>query len=109
MSYIPTLDLFALADTALIDEAAKLDMMIKALTKKLDEAKSIIRSRGQTELLGNNFKAVVSSPSIRWTLDTDRVKLEMGETWYTERCKVSQPSPSVSFKPYISLGEIKVA
>jgi len=109
MTYIPAMDLVSLSDTALVDEAAKIDMTIKALTKKLDEAKAIIRSRGVDELLGTNFRATVSTPSVRWTLDTERVKTEMGEIWYTSRCKVSQPSPSVSFKPYISLGDIQVA
>lgn len=109
MSFIPHTDLIALSNTALIDEAAKIDMTIKALTRKLDEAKAIIRSRNVPEIFGTNFKAVISTPAMRWTLDTDRVKLEMGETWYTERCKVSMPAPSVSFKPYVSLGEIQVA
>jgi hypothetical protein len=86
-----------------------MDMTIKALTKKLDEAKAIIRSRGVNELQGTNFRATVSSPGLRWSLDTDRVKLEMGEDWYVAHSKVSQPSPSVSFKPYLSLGEVQVA
>ena len=109
MTYIPAMDLVGLTDTALVDEAAKIDMTIKALSKKLDEAKAIIRSRGVSELMGTNFKATVSSPGLRWSLDTDRVKLEMGEDWYVAHCKVSQPAPSVSFKPYLSLGEIQVA
>jgi hypothetical protein len=109
MTFIPATDLIGLSDTALVDEAAKIDLMIKALTKKLDEAKAIIRSRNSNEMLGTNFKAVVSNPSMRWSLDTDRVKTEMGDDWYISRCKVSQPSPSVSFRPYMSLGEIKVA
>ena len=57
MTYIPAMDLVGLSDTALVDEAAKIDMTIKALTKKLDEAKAIIRSRGVDELLGTNFRA----------------------------------------------------
>lgn len=109
MSLIPTLDIYSLSDADLVDEAAKLDLTIKALTKKLDEAKSWIRARQLDEICGTNFKAVISTPSIRWTLDTDRVKKEMGETWYTERCKISQPSPAVSFKPYMTLDQIKIA
>jgi len=109
MTYIPTPDLLKLDDATLVDEAAKMDAMIKTLTKKLDEAKAIIRSRGNGELYGSAFKAVVSTPAVRWSLDTDRVKAEMGEDWYAARSKVSQPSPSVSFKPYVSLGEIAVA
>ncbi len=109
MTYIPALDFIGLSDTALVDEAAKMDMAIKALTKKLDEAKVIIRSRGVNELNGTSFKATVSNPGLRWSLDTDRVKLEMGEDWYVAHCKVSQPSPSVSFKAYLSLGEVQVA
>ena len=109
MSIIPTLDIYSLSDADLVDEAAKLDLTIKALTKKLDEAKSWIRARQLDEICGTNFKAVISTPGIRWTLDTDRVKKEMGETWYTEHCKISQPSPAVSFKPYMTLDQVKIA
>jgi hypothetical protein len=109
MSIIPTLDINFLSDADLVDEAAKLDLIIKSLTKKLDEAKLCIRARQLDEICGTNFKAVISTPSIRWTLNTDRVKKEMGEAWYTERCKISQPLPAVSFKPYMTLDQIKIA
>jgi hypothetical protein len=33
------------------------------------------------------FRATVSEVT-RWTLDTDRVKAEMGEAWYGARCKM---------------------
>jgi hypothetical protein len=109
MTYIPPLDFLMLDDAALVDEAAKLDVTIKTLTKKLDEAKAIIRSRGVPEMFGTNFRAVISTPALRWTLDTDKVKTEMGDMWVTAHSKVSQPSPSVSFRPYVTLGEIAVA
>jgi hypothetical protein len=109
MTFIPAMDLVGLNDIDLVDEAAKIDMTIKALTKKLDEAKIIIRSRNMNELFGNNFKAVISTPSARWTLDSEKVKTEMGEVWYTSHCKISTPAPSVSFKPYLTLAEVQIA
>ena len=35
MTYIPAMDLVGLTDTALVDEAAKIDMTIKALSLSL--------------------------------------------------------------------------
>jgi hypothetical protein len=45
-------------------------------------------ARGNTEAEGSLFHAVIST-AMRWTLDSERVKAEMGDNWYSSRCKTS--------------------
>jgi len=52
-----------------------------------DALKAELIARGVPEAEGMLFRATVSDVT-RWTLDTDRVKQEMGEAWFTARCKV---------------------
>lgn len=110
MTYIPTLDFHSINDDAvLIDEAGKLDTLVKALTKKLDEAKTVIRSRGLREINGTSFKATVSDAVESTTLDKDKILKELGETFVKQYSKKSVSASRVTLKPYISLGEILVA
>lgn len=107
MTFIPSPDLFALSVEDLIDEAGKLDSHVKALTKKLDEAKSIIKAKVGEEGFGNLYKVQITS-SHRWTLDQTALKEEFGEDWFTSRSKITSVK-TLLIKPYVSLGEIKVA
>jgi hypothetical protein len=110
MTYIPTLDWQSINDDAvLIDEAGKLDTLVKALTKKLDEAKIVIRSRGLREINGTSFKATVSDAIESSSLDKDKILKELGETFIKKYSKTTTSAGRVTLKPYINLGEILVA
>jgi hypothetical protein len=52
-----------------------------------DALKAELIARGVTEAEGMLFRATVTEAT-RWTLDTDRVKAEMGTAWYEAHCKV---------------------
>jgi len=82
-----------------VDSAAYLKAQIKELQTQFEAAEKIIRERAtEKELSGNLFKAVFSEGSVRWNLDTDKVKKEMGEEWWIKNCKISTPKPSLTFK-----------
>jgi len=82
-----------------VDAAAYLKAQIKELEAQFAAAEKVIRERAtDKELVGNMFKAVFSEGSVRWNLDTDKVKKEMGEQWWTKNCKISTPKPSLTFK-----------
>jgi len=92
-------DYTAMNTAEVIDAAAYLKAQIKELTAQFNAAEEVIRKRATgKEVSGNLFKAVFSEGSVRWTLDTDKVKKEMGEDWWTKNCKVSTPKPSLTFK-----------
>jgi hypothetical protein len=52
-----------------------------------DALRAALIARGITEAEGMLFRATVSEAA-RWTLDTERVKAEMGNAWYEARSKV---------------------
>jgi hypothetical protein len=106
---IPALDFVGMTDTALIDEAAKLHTLAKAIEAKLDEAKAIIRSRGMKEIHGTSFKATVGDTVVSWALDKNKITEAMGDAWVTKHSKQIVKAGSVSFKPYVNLGEIIAA
>jgi hypothetical protein len=106
---IPALDFIGMTDETLIDEAAKLHTLAKAIDAKLDEAKAIIRSRGMKEIYGTSFKATVGDTVVSWALDKTKITEAMGEAWVTKHSKQIVKAGSVSFKPYVALGDIKVA
>jgi hypothetical protein len=82
-----------------VDAAAYLKAQIKELEAQFAAAEKVIRERAtDKELAGNMFKAVFSEGSVRWNLDTEKVKKEMGEQWWTKNCKISTPKPSLTFK-----------
>jgi hypothetical protein len=106
---IPALDFVGMTDTAIIDEAAKLHALAKAIEAKLDEAKAIIRSRGMKEMHGTSYKATVGDTVVSWALDKNKITEAMGEAWVLKHSKQIVKAGSVSFKPYVALGDIKVA
>lgn len=82
-----------------IDAAAYIKAQIKELEVQFASAEKIIRDNAtDKEVSGNIFKAVFAEASVRWTINTDAVKKEMGETWWLSHCKLSTPKPSLSFK-----------
>ena len=93
------IDFNALSTAEVVDAAAYLKAQIKELQTQFEAAEEIIRKKAtEKELSGNMFKAVFSEGSVRWNLDTDKVKKEMGEQWWTARCKISTPKPSLKFE-----------
>ena len=92
-------DFTAMSTEEVVDAAAYIKAQIKELEAQFSSAEKIIRERAtEKELLGNMFKAVFSEGSVRWNLDTDKVKKEMGEDWWVKNCKISTPKPSLTFK-----------
>jgi len=92
-------DFTAMTIAEVVDAAAYLKAQIKELEAQFASAEKVIRDRATAkELHGNLFKAVFAEGSVRWNIDTDKVKQEMGEDWWLARCKVSTPKPSLSFK-----------
>ena len=92
-------DFNALSTAEVVDAAAYLKAQIKELQTQFEAAEEIIRKKAtEKELSGNMFKAVFAEGAVRWSLDTDAVKKEMGEAWWLKHCKVSTPKPSLTFK-----------
>jgi hypothetical protein len=71
----------------LADLIGGLDMQAKALDARLSEAKAELKKRGVTTATGQRF-TVNRTDAQRWTLDTAKVKAEMGEGWFTARSKI---------------------
>jgi hypothetical protein len=61
-------------------EAAEIEAREKAL-------KAELIARSVTEAEGALFRATVSE-ALRETIDTEKVKAEMGASWWSARCKV---------------------
>src|SRR5689334_14243923 len=75
---------------AIKTEIAELEAREKTLRDEL------IR-RGEREVDGALFSATVSD-SVRWTLDAKAVRAEMGESWWSARCRQSLVT-TVAVKP----------
>jgi len=106
---IPSVDFIGMSDAALVDEAAKLHALAEAIDKKLKEAKEILRSRGQKEIFGHTFKATVGDTIVSWSLDKEKVNEAMGKAWVLKHSKQNISAGRVTFKPHVTLGDIKVA
>jgi hypothetical protein len=59
------------------------------LKSREDALRGELIRRGVSEAEGALFRATVIEAT-RWTLDVDRVKSEMGATWYDAHCRGSQ-------------------
>lgn len=77
-----------MTDEVLADEIGCLHSDIKIMTKNLADLKSEFKNRNLEEIIGLTWKAKIKD-AVRWTLETAKIKAEMGESWYSERCKVS--------------------
>jgi hypothetical protein len=72
----------------IVDELGSIKAQIADLKAREDALKAELIARGAAEAEGSLFRATIST-AMRWTLDAERVKAEMGENWYTTRCKTS--------------------
>ncbi|HLJ18974.1 MAG TPA: hypothetical protein VKU84_02185 [Stellaceae bacterium] len=71
----------------LVDELGALKADLANLKSREDAIRAELIGRGVTEAEGALFRATITEAT-RWTLDTDRVKAEMGQAWYEGRCKI---------------------
>jgi hypothetical protein len=106
---IPSVDFIGMSDAALVDEAAKLHALADAIKVKLDEAKAILRSRGAGDIFGDSYKATIGKDTVSWVLNKDLILKNMGEAWVTKHSKQVVSSGRVTFKPYVALGDIRIA
>jgi hypothetical protein len=77
-----------LATGDLADMIGGLDGEVKALEARLSMAKAELKRRGIATATGERF-SVNRSDAQRWTLDTAKVKAEMGEAWFNQRSKIA--------------------
>jgi hypothetical protein len=106
---IPSVDFIGMSDAALVDEAAKLHALAEAIDKKLKEAKEILRSRGAGDIFGDAYKATIGKESVSWLLNKDLITENMGKAWVIKHSKQVVSAGRVTFKPHVTLGDIKVA
>ena len=73
----------------LADELGAVKSDLADLKSREDALRGELIRRGVSEAEGALFRATVIEAT-RWTLDVDRVKSEMGATWYDAHCRGSQ-------------------
>lgn len=71
---------------ATIDQVGALDQEIKALQKTRKAMVEALTGLKHGKHDGLSFVATIVE-KVDWRLDTKAVKVEMGEDWYTARCK----------------------
>jgi hypothetical protein len=81
----------------LADQIGQLDAQIKALTEQLDVLKAQAKASGLDEIEGRIFTVSIGT-SIRASLDTTKVKKELGQQWYDDHCKLAEIT-TVRIKP----------
>jgi hypothetical protein len=72
----------------LADMLGGLDAEAKALDARIAEIKAELKARG-VEAAEGKLYTVSRVEAVRWTLDTSKIKQEMGEAWATARSKVA--------------------
>jgi regulator of replication initiation timing len=73
----------------LADQIGQLDAQIKVLTEQLETLKKQAKDSGLEEIVGQVFVVSVGN-SIRASLDTTKVKKELGQQWYDDHCKLAE-------------------
>ena len=73
----------------LADQIGQLDAQIKVLTEQLETLKKQAKDSGLEEIVGQVFVVSVGN-SIRASLDTAKVKKELGQQWYDDHCKLAE-------------------
>lgn len=73
----------------LVDELGQVKAEAADIKSREDAIKEALIAAGVTEAEGDLFRATVTEAT-RWTVDSDRVKTEMGEAWYQARCKIGK-------------------
>lgn len=78
-----------MTNNLLADQIGQLDAQIKVLTEQLETLKKQAKDSGLEEIVGQVFVVSVGS-SIRASLDTAKVKKELGQQWYDDHCKLAE-------------------
>jgi hypothetical protein len=89
LSSVPSVSpLHNLSAGDLVDELGAIKAEAAEVKAREDALRAELISRKLSEAEGALFRASVTEAT-RWTLDTDRVKSEMGDAWCTARSKVA--------------------
>src|SRR5204863_8341764 len=91
----------------LTDQLGAVKAEIAALEAREKSLRDELIRRGVGECQGAAFSASVTQ-GIRWTLNTQTVKAEMGLPWYDARCRQSAVT-TVSVKPLAAVAAQRVA
>ena len=81
----------------LADQLGAVKAEIAALEDREKNLRDELIHRGVSESQGAAFSAQISE-GIRWTLNTQAVKSEMGLAWYDARCRQSRVT-TITVKP----------
>jgi hypothetical protein len=81
----------------LADQLGAVKAEIAALEDREKNLRHELIHRGVSESQGAAFSAQITE-AIRWTLNTQTVKAEMGETWFNARCRQAAVT-TVTVKP----------
>ncbi len=81
----------------LADQIGQLDAQIKVLTEQLNTLKAEAKATGFDQIVGSVFVVSISK-DIKATLETAKVRAEMGQKWYDDHCKLSEVS-TLRIKP----------
>lgn len=73
----------------LADQIGQLDAQIKALTKQLEALKSEAKASGLDEIEGRVFVVTISK-DLKATLETAKLREELGQKWYDDHCKLQE-------------------
>lgn len=73
----------------LADQIGQLDAQIKVLTEQLETLKKQAKDSGLEEIVGQVFVVSIGN-SVRASLDTAKVKKELGQQWYDDHCKLAE-------------------
>jgi len=73
----------------LADQIGQLDAQINVLAKQLEALKKQAKESGLDEIVGQTFVVTIGA-SIRASLDTAKVKQELGQQWYDDHCKLAE-------------------
>jgi len=91
----------------LADQLGAVKAEIAALEDREKNLRDELIQRGVSECQGAAFGASITE-GIRWTLNTQAVKSEMGLAWYDARCR-QQTVTTVSVKPIAAVAAQRVA
>ena len=78
-----------MTNNLLADQIGQLDAQIKVLTEQLETLKKQAKDSGLEEIVGQVFVVSVGN-SIRASLDTAKIKKELGQQWYDDHCKLAE-------------------
>ena len=73
----------------LADQIGQLDAQIKTMQEQLAALKDMAKASGMEEIEGRLFVVTISK-DIKATLETAKVRKELGQQWYDDHCKLQE-------------------